>query len=401
MDCQAVSTNCVLRVGGCQFRGGCVKNACVILQQLNLLIKVVVQPKHQLVLIVILNVQPLENIQSKQLQTRQLVKVCIPFAAYSLYTIKEQCKKNTKEENIIWNTNADPATCADIQCATAPIASYSDHDGCRGYLAGCTVNVVDVNGTPTLQGCVAYNTCNSYTHEGQCKCSSDKDGKVANIVCGWNGTKNECQWDTEANNCRLKECKDFTGKTHAAYRATCIEGKVGPCLWITKYVNADSTLGACFSYESSQSLDWNSDRNCKLISSNCTTDGTECVGITSCAATIIKGCCKTGTNGQCIQTVSAKGAIETICKKFTSCADAFYLTHDECISAFASDYVTRCILAQHIPKTNVPETRMDHKKMLMEVLHQLIFAFGMILPNNASQQCSDQRILQNQNAPPD
>lgn len=50
------------------------------------------------------------------------------------------------------------------------------------------MNVVDVNGTPTLSGCVAYKTCSSYTHEGRCKFSSDKNDNGSNIACGWNGT---------------------------------------------------------------------------------------------------------------------------------------------------------------------------------------------------------------------
>lgn len=84
-------------------------------------------------------------------------------------------------------------------------------------------------------------------------------------------------------------------------RAACIEGNDGPCLWIAKHVNPDSTLGACFLYDSCKSLDWLSHDTCKLISPNCTTDGTTgCVGITSCAGTNVKGGCKTGTDGECI-----------------------------------------------------------------------------------------------------
>ncbi|CAD8210128.1 unnamed protein product [Paramecium octaurelia] len=562
--CQAVSTNCALRVGGCQFRnncasytvqGACVKNASGSECLWNPTAAKCVDKSCSAA-------EASTSFDShtkcsnagkctvKATADKAIGQGCIPFAACSSYTIEEQCKKNAKDENCVWNTNTDPATCADISCATAPTASYNDHDGCKGYLSGCTVNVVDVNGTPTLQGCVAYKTCNLYNLEGQCQVSSEKDDKGANILCGWNGTscankscqtaqqtvntpalcksylagctvnatdngcvaipdvcegmtvsqcydgsvdkssrkcfwdttdgkcitkkcenspntgsesecdtylsgcttdtikcktkicedfplttdalckaalstctsngvncvkrgycnqaqaeagcvtdsylkqcqwmtptgqdayctnkscttaptsltteaqciayftpsvgtcttkkeggctlkgactsanvaaacitdkdKNDCQWETETSTCRLKECKDFAGTTHAAcqkqktgctaglngkcakmtncqdikVRAACIEGNDGPCLWIAKYVNADATLGACFSYESCKSLDWTSDPNCKLISPNCTTDGTECVGITSCAATNIKGGCKIGTDGQ-------------------------------------------------------------------------------------------------------
>ena len=74
-------------------------------------------------------------------------------------------------------------------------------------------------------------------------------------------------------------------------RAACIVGNNGPCLWVD---------GACYLFESCKSLDWKSDSLCKKISPNCTTNGTECVGITSCAETNTNGGCKTGTDGQCI-----------------------------------------------------------------------------------------------------
>ncbi|CAD8210801.1 unnamed protein product [Paramecium pentaurelia] len=610
--CQTFSPNCVLRVGGCQFRatcasytvqGACVKNAtggdclwnpttakCVD-KSCSAAEASTSFDTHAECLTV-------GKCTVKATADKAIGQGCIAFAACNSYTIEEQCKKNAKEEECIWNTNTDPATCADKSCATAANASYNDHAGCRGYLSGCTVNVVDVNGTPTLQGCVAYKPCNQYTHQEQCQISSEKDEKGATIICGWNGnacanktcltaqetvntptlcndylsgctvnatdngciaipdvcegmTQNQCYdgsvdkssrkcywdttdskcitkkcenspnyasesecdtylpgcttdaikcktkicedfplttdalckaalshctsngvncvrrgscsqaldqagcvtdfnnrqcqwmeptgqtayctnktcatapltlqteaqcvayftpsvgtcttkkdggctvkgactvanvaaacttdsdgkdcwWDTETNGCRLKECKDFSGTSHAAcyklragctaglngrcakmtncqdikVRAACIEGNDGPCLWVAKFVNADSTFGACFSYDSCKSLDWTSDGSCKWISPNCTTDGTECVGITSCQGTNVKGGCKTGTDGECIQTVSARGATDTICKKFTSCADAYYLTHEECNSANSnctSDYSTGCI----------------------------------------------------------
>jgi hypothetical protein len=83
-----------------------------------------------------------------------------------------------------------------------------------------------------------------------------------------------------------------------------------------------------------------------LISSNCTTDGTECIGITSCAETNITGGCKTGTDGECIQTVSAKTASDIVCKAYTSCDVSYYLTHDECYGAnpnCTSDYTNGCV----------------------------------------------------------
>jgi hypothetical protein len=50
----------------------------------------------------------------------------------------------------VWNANdaANPV-CADKSCATAPL-STTTHSDCLAYFSNaCTVDVVDVNGTPT------------------------------------------------------------------------------------------------------------------------------------------------------------------------------------------------------------------------------------------------------------
>ncbi|CAD8208460.1 unnamed protein product [Paramecium pentaurelia] len=658
--CQSYSTNCVVRVGGCQFRDTCasytIRNACVKDAHGNECLWNPSKAK-----CVDKSCSAAESSTSfdshvecltagkctvKATVEKTVGQGCIAFAACSSYTIQEQCKKNTKEEDCVWNTNPNPAICADKSCATAPNTSYNDHDGCQGYLLGCTVDVVDVNGTPTLQGCIAYKTCSLYTHKEQCKISSDKDGTGANIECGWNGSTcvnkncltaqetvntptlcndylpgctvnatdngcveipdycegmtknqcyegsvdkssrkcywditddegkcitkrcenspkygsesecenylsgctistnkcmtkicedftlttdalckaalstctsngfncvlrgacnqalteagcvtdsknqpcqwmapkgqtayctnktcatapttltteaqcvsyftpslgtcttkkdggctikgscttanfeacktdnfgNDCQWDTETNGCRLKECKDFAGTTHSncnkikagctaglngrcaqmtncqdtKVRAACIEGNDGPCLWVAKYMNADFTFGACFSYESCKSLDWTLDSSCKLISPNCTTDGTECVGITSCADTNTNGGCKTGTDGECIQTISAKESTDTICKKFTSCADAYYLTHSECNlanSKCTSDYSKGCIPLAACSTYTQNQCNLN-KDGAQRDANGLITSTGICVWDDTAKQCKDQQ----------
>lgn len=84
--------------------------------------------------------------------------------------------------------------------------------------------------------------------------------------------------------------------------AACVKGTDGPCIWIPDYPNNDASKGACFLYDSCRSLTWTSDPLCKLISDKCTTDGKECIGITSCAKTNVNGCV-TGTDKECIKTV--------------------------------------------------------------------------------------------------
>ncbi|CAD8214584.1 unnamed protein product [Paramecium octaurelia] len=360
--CQAGSTNCVIRVGGCQFRancasykvqGTCVKNACGLLQQLNLLIKVVVQPKHQLVLIVILNVQPLENVQSKQLQTRQF-----------LCTIEEQCKKNTKDKDCVWNTNADPVTCADILCATAPITSYSDHDGCREYLVGCTVNVIDVNGTPTLQGCVAYKTCNSYTHEGQCKISSDKDNTGANIVCGWNGTT-----------CAIKSCLTAQGTVNTPTFLWIIQ-LVVLLMQQIKVVLLFQMSVKCITKKCENSLNYGSESECDTYLSGCTTDAIKCktkicedfslstdalckAGLSICTSNGVN-CVKIGTYSQalaeagCVTDSNLKQ-----CQWMTLTGQDAYCTNKSCTTAPTSLTTEAQCVAYFTPSVGICTTKKD------------------------------------------
>ncbi|CAD8124536.1 unnamed protein product [Paramecium sonneborni] len=671
--CQAVSTNCGLRSGGCQLRntcssyevqGACIKNAtggeclwnptakkCVD-KSCNAAEASASFSSHN-------QCAALGKCTVKATAEKAIGQGCIPYTNCSSYAIEEQCKFNTKGDVCIWNTNTDPASCADKSCATAPNTSYNDHIACYGYLIvpGCTVNVVDVSGTLTLQGCTALKTCNLYSLEGQCKLSSEKDKDGNYIECGWNGTtcankscltaqetvnthsacntyltgctvnatdngciaipetceemtnnqcfdgsvdkssrkcywdtaeskcitkkcenspnygsdsecnsylfgcttdpvkcktkicedfplttdalckaqistctsngvncvrrgscsqalaeagcvtdsnnsecqwmtptgqtayctkKNcttapttltteaqcqqyykppppppplpgqqqqscttkkdggctlkgactaanvqaacitdssglDCQWDTETSNCRLKECKDFTFTTYAAcnkvgctlgqggrctkktncqdikVRAACIEGNDAPCLWIPKYVNEDS-LGKCIQYESCKSLkvtiDDSANDKCKWISPNCTTDGDgSCIGITSCADTNIKGGCKTGTDGECIQTVSAKGATDTICKKFTSCSDAYYLDHDACNKAnpnCTSDYSTGCIPLAAC-STYSQNQCFRNKDGVQKDANGFITSTGVCVPDEITKQCRDQQ----------
>jgi hypothetical protein len=68
-----------------------------------------------------------------------------------------------------------------------------------------------------------------------------------------------------------------------------------------------------------------------LISEKCTTNGTNCVGITLCTETNTNGGCVNGYDGACIQSVDSLGSANAAtCRAYTSCADAFYATHAAC-----------------------------------------------------------------------
>ncbi|CAD8109110.1 unnamed protein product [Paramecium primaurelia] len=225
------------------------------------------------------------------------------------------------------------AYCTVKTCNTAPVTLTSEA-ACAAYFTNCT--------TKNGGGCVTKSTCAAVTVDAAC-------------TTALNGTI--CAWDSEQNKCRDKDCQDFSGTTHAAcqgqragctvgangkcarvqnceqttLRSACIEGTNGPCLWVNDFVNSDGSKGACFRYTSCKSLTWNSDRQCKWISNQCTTNGSNCVGITLCSETNTDGGCVTGYDGACIQSVPALNSSDPkVCKPYTSCADAFYTTHSDC-----------------------------------------------------------------------
>ncbi|CAD8124653.1 unnamed protein product [Paramecium sonneborni] len=228
---------------------------------------------------------------------------------------------------------ANQAYCTIKTCNTAPV-TLTTEAACASYFTNCT--------TKNGGGCVTKSTCSAVTIDVAC-------------TTALNGTV--CAWDAAQNKCRDKDCQDFSGTTHAAcqvqkagctagangkcarvqnceqttIRSACIEGTNGPCLWINDYTNSDGSKGACFRYTSCKSLNWNSDSQCKWISNQCTTNGSNCVGITLCSETNTDGGCVTGYDGACIQSVPALNSSDPkVCKPYTSCADAFYTTHADC-----------------------------------------------------------------------
>ncbi|CAD8125030.1 unnamed protein product [Paramecium sonneborni] len=233
------------------------------------------------------------------------------------------------------------AYCTLKTCNTAPVALTTEA-ACAAYFTNCT--------TKNGGGCVTKSTCSAVTIDAAC-------------TTALNGTV--CAWDSAQNKCRDKDCQDFSGTTHAAcqgqrpgctagangkcarvqnceqttIRSACIEGTNGPCLWINDFIHPDGSRGACFRYTNCRSLSWNSDIQCKWISNQCTTNGSNCIGITLCSETNTVGGCVTGYDGACIQSVPALNSSDPkVCKPYTSCADAFYTTHQDC--QFASNKCT-------------------------------------------------------------
>ncbi|CAK72100.1 unnamed protein product (macronuclear) [Paramecium tetraurelia] len=267
---------------------------------------------------------------------------------------------------------------------------------CGKYFTNCT--------TKSGGGCVAKSSCSAASVNAAC-------------ITALNGTI--CAWDYTLNKCRDKDCQDFIGTTHTicqtqrqgctagpngrcarvqsceltTIREACIEGTNGPCLWIEKFATSDGSKGACFAYTSCKSLAWNNDESCKLISNKCTTNGTNCIGITLCTETNVDGGCATGYDGSCIQSVPALNSSDPkICKPFKSCADAFYATHKDCQIAnkkCTTDGTTGCIpLGACSTYQSQPGCQLDDKGSVVE--SGVITSTGVCTWDMSKSVCRDQ-----------
>ncbi|CAK66479.1 unnamed protein product (macronuclear) [Paramecium tetraurelia] len=245
----------------------------------------------------------------------------------------------------------------DSECKTAMSSCTTDGTKCvkRGSCstatseAGCTKSVKEeqcywVGNKCTLKECQVINKEKDCTLSyNNVKCIWDK-GNCRNIgECqDYSGTTyGDCQkFNTsctigENQKCmKIKSCSDFTTQS------SCVLGLDGPCKWIDK-------LAQCFLFTSCKSIQFKTDQECKQVSSLCTTDGLSCVPITLCNETNTNGGCVTGIDGDCIKTVPTLNSTQPpICKLFTSCIDAYYLTHQECQNASKScttDGLNGCI----------------------------------------------------------
>ncbi|CAD8114587.1 unnamed protein product [Paramecium primaurelia] len=254
------------------------------------------------------------------------------------------CSSILNQKDCIKDNNNQPCDwiqsnkCVQKTCDTAPLQLLTEKQ-CQEYFN-------DMNGT----------ICTSKLNGG-CKMKSSCQNQQTQESCNMDIKGNQCFWNDTLKQCKLKECNDIHSNSfQECYsfnnnctiglngycvqlrmcnqinsKYECIFGQDGPCLWIDNYT---SNGGKCFQYNSCQSMKWKTDRECKLISNYCTTNGYECVPITRCQETNINGGCVTGIEGMCIQSVTALGILEQPkCQIFLHCSQAFYLTHLECQKA--------------------------------------------------------------------
>ncbi|CAK70236.1 unnamed protein product (macronuclear) [Paramecium tetraurelia] len=275
------------------------------------------------------------------------------------------------------NVVTTAAYCTIKTCNTAPISLQTDAD-CGKYFTNCTTKsgggcVTQIKLFCCLCKCCLYNCIKRYN---MCMGQYIKQMQRQRLLRFYRNNSHHLL--------NLKIRMYCWTKWQMCQKA-CIEGTNGPCLWIEKFVNSDGSKGACFAYTSCKSLAWNSDESCKLISNKCTTNGTNCIGITTCTETNIDGGCVTGYDGSCIQSVPALNSSDPkICKPFKSCADAYYATHKDCQIAnkkCTTDGTTGCIPlgACSTYKSQLQDVRQMIKDLQFNLVLQLqqVFVFGI------------------------
>ncbi|CAD8192987.1 unnamed protein product [Paramecium octaurelia] len=280
------------------------------------------------------------------------------------FTLESECIKNLEGSPCYWNENS----CKDKVCSIAP-KNFKTNKICQNFLSFCITMKEGGcmnNGTcqvaNTLEACAKdiFGVDCVWTANGGCiykNCSLAPTTITSNQDCD-SFIKDVCVVK-EGGGCRNKECEDLYGSSHVScwtqksgctvglnskcakikncedttLKGACMEGLNGPCLWIFNQFSNEQPQGKCYSYNSCQSIQWNTDQQCKQVSPFCTTDGTKCIPITQCSETNTNGGCVNGNDGQCIQTVMALNNTQTVCKKFDTCSSAYYLKHEECQNA--------------------------------------------------------------------
>ncbi|CAD8119139.1 unnamed protein product [Paramecium sonneborni] len=251
---------------------------------------------------------------------------CVPRKLCNQALHRNGCVTDSLNKKCQWVSEKNQ--CEQMDCSTAPAAEYTTDDQCYNYY---------IPGECMLKpggGCTNRTICTQIKTESACQSNNGDSQKV------------KCSWDN--GSCRYQNCTDFNGKSHTecqiqfnrgectvgtegkcaamqdcektTIQAACVKGLNGPCLWIS---------GTCYPYTRCESGKWQNDKDCKAISPKCTTNGINCVSITSCELTNTIGGCKTGYDGECILIKTATG--EKACKmKVNGCVDAAFTTWKEC-----------------------------------------------------------------------
>ncbi|CAD8210868.1 unnamed protein product [Paramecium octaurelia] len=253
--------------------------------------------------------------------------------------IAEACKFNSAGENCAWVNDK----CLDKKCETAD-TSLKTETACEEYFPGakCT--------TQKGGGCVQKGKCKDAQIE--LACTSQFDGKL-------------CSW--QDGTCKTKSCLDLFGTDHQTCYAqqndctsdgskctsmktcsntlnklSCVLGTDGPCIW---------SNGQCYKFTKCTDLIYTTHQECNNIHPQCTTNGDNCISITTCASTPQIACyvgIKSLVAVQCVWTpTSIKLSSVQQCIEFTQCSAVYYLNHDDCYNQSqgkcTTDGVNGCI----------------------------------------------------------
>ncbi|CAD8086139.1 unnamed protein product [Paramecium sonneborni] len=233
--------------------------------------------------------------------------------------VKKQCTDAitsqlcTKLGQCIWQDNK----CVSYTCVNAP-TSLTTNDACNKYLDKCYT---------TGAGCSSHGKCTDMKTQTACTIDS------LNQKCIWINSAckvktcsdliyishSEC--NNELNTCTSNGIKCINQATQCSdykIQLSCVISSQGPCLW---------TDSQCFLFIGCSTLPGITHQFCNFANTKCTTDGTKCVSITSCAKTSQTGC-YIGTDGDCVRNLDKNN--NTVCEKFTKCSQMNYSTHFQC-----------------------------------------------------------------------
>ncbi|CAD8122235.1 unnamed protein product [Paramecium sonneborni] len=247
---------------------------------------------------------------------------------------RKGCVKSNLGEICVWiiKQENDYGYCDIAVCDTAP-TSYSTEEQCQFHNINCTVK--------KKGGCKEKSTCENFEQQEAC-------------IIDING--NKCFWEDYI--CRSFNCQDYKGLTYEScqyfnenctlgyngyctqmlncnqytLKSMCYKGFDGICVWILDDQQTSDSEGQCYQFSQCESLQLFTDTKCKQASKLCTTNGINCVPLTSCNQTNINGGCVTGIDGECIMYFDIqKQALQ--CTLYKTCSQAQFYTYFDCQSA--------------------------------------------------------------------
>ncbi|CAD8124951.1 unnamed protein product [Paramecium sonneborni] len=250
---------------------------------------------------------------------------------------RKGCIKSNLGETCTWiiEHENDYGYCNIADCQTAP-KSYITEQQCQFHDFNCTVKKTG--------GCKLKTTCENF--EQQEACLIDINGSKCfweDYYCRSFGCQDyrglNFQLCQESNqNCSIGNygyCAQMLNCNEYQFKTICYKGLDGVCVWIQddeNNQNYQNSKGYCHLFNQCQSLQFITDAKCKQASKFCTTNGINCVPLTSCNQTNVNGGCIMGTDGECIIYYDVEKQINA-CTLYQKCSQAKFQTYLDCQQA--------------------------------------------------------------------